>query len=1143
MYGGPSKLGRGGGGGGRSGGNSRMSFPPPSAARPPGRLGPVGGPRNRLNSVNSSKPGPVAVEEHFSLVPGSNPLAFAMIIRLTPDLVEEIRKVEAQGGHARIKFDANANNTSGNVIDVGGKDFRFTWSREMGGLCDIYEERESGEGRDGILVESSCAWRKVNVQRVLDDSTTSHVKMRSVEAELKHKSRQAIVLDHSNPAAKNQLKALAAAESNPFRNYKQKKEPPFKKRKVDSSPGGGPSKPLSQKPVLSSPASAKFSRSASPLLSTPNRVGGSVSPYGTSKVSKRYASAEDPRHTQVLNKEDKLSSEKDFTGKAVYGMHANKGKGSANPVDMRSKIVSLLTENPKGMTIKALEIAVGDAFSNVSKEIGLIVESIAIFQPASGRYILKQLTESESSKDPSPGIGGLPEHSPNQKSHVVRNAHQQSPAQKASFADKLYSEENREQEQSRLNTQEDITAVEKNVIAQDSNVSSHRRSPNKSDDRAGSSSNSGSDSDSDTDSSDSGSDSESKSKSPAGSGSSSDSDSDASINSKEGSDEDVDIMSEDDEEQKVKHVTTGQGLSSVPSPWRTQDGGPQNRAYDNDEYYGPGSTHVVVEKIFPDEDEDIEIDVVADAVPNNENDKSKILHRDEHHKQENHGDTSCNDTCSVGKEHEKISSTEWVSKGKSKSGSEASNIDEKSDRSKRSKPGNLPPHPKSRGKNALVSEASGHFSPPGVDSDLYMNSPSHLIKRSDWNDGNEIGRRNEFSEGQSGQLFSTSQPPGTMPVSQKGLENMSNNANKAKERDHMGRGSRTSESRSQVNRGFPTQNQKSYGDTQNEDVAIGNKYNMSSEFQCKEPEAVRQDNGAQQSSKITLRPSPKDDDRYPFINGQRKVLHRELSDLEMGELREPVSEEPLGVSTKHERERSLKKVDSEQGMSDDQNKEPLEQGKVTSPTTYNGAPEVLLKKRTTDKTKRPQQRANNSQIQRHLTVDPAVIDKKNLAIKAKQYENRRQGSQANANKSADLVDGDNDALLPEQKRRESSSDENSCSYTKYEKNEPDLRGPIKDFSQYKEYVQEYNSKYDSYCSLNKILESYRSDFLRLGKDLENAKGKDKEKYNNALSRLRDTYRQSGAGHKRLKKIFLVLHEELKQLKERIKDFAVAYSKD
>jgi len=75
------------------------------------------------------------------------------------------------------------------IIDVGGKEFRFTWSRD-GDLCDIYEQRKSGVDGDGLLVESGCAWRKVNVQRILDESTQNRVKMRSEEAEHKLKSRK-----------------------------------------------------------------------------------------------------------------------------------------------------------------------------------------------------------------------------------------------------------------------------------------------------------------------------------------------------------------------------------------------------------------------------------------------------------------------------------------------------------------------------------------------------------------------------------------------------------------------------------------------------------------------------------------------------------------------------------------------------------------------------------------------------------------------------------------------------------------------------------------------------------------------------------------------------------------------------------------
>ncbi|CAL5344679.1 unnamed protein product [Camellia sinensis] len=39
-------------------------------------------------------------------------------------------------------------------------------------------------------VESGCAWRKLNVQRVLDESTKNHVKMRSEKAEKKLRSRK-----------------------------------------------------------------------------------------------------------------------------------------------------------------------------------------------------------------------------------------------------------------------------------------------------------------------------------------------------------------------------------------------------------------------------------------------------------------------------------------------------------------------------------------------------------------------------------------------------------------------------------------------------------------------------------------------------------------------------------------------------------------------------------------------------------------------------------------------------------------------------------------------------------------------------------------------------------------------------------------
>jgi hypothetical protein len=90
---------------------------------------------------------------------------------------------------------------------------------------------------------------------------------------------------------------------------------------------------------------------------------------------------------------------------------------------------------------------------------------------------------------------------------------------------------------------------------------------NDSDGKAGSCSESGSDSDSDSDSSDSGSDSGSQSRSAAesGSGSSSDSDSDASSSSKEGSDAFVDITSDDDK-ANTAHTKPADNLNLFSSP-------------------------------------------------------------------------------------------------------------------------------------------------------------------------------------------------------------------------------------------------------------------------------------------------------------------------------------------------------------------------------------------------------------------------------------------------------------------------------------------------------------------------------------------------------------------------------------------------
>lgn len=106
------KPGRGGGGGRRP----ALGAPPPP--RPGGSLGraPISSSsRGRgRGGPSTSASAPPAREETFSLESGGSP-DFASIIRLIPDLVDEIRRCEAQGGTARIKFGLNSLNPSENV--------------------------------------------------------------------------------------------------------------------------------------------------------------------------------------------------------------------------------------------------------------------------------------------------------------------------------------------------------------------------------------------------------------------------------------------------------------------------------------------------------------------------------------------------------------------------------------------------------------------------------------------------------------------------------------------------------------------------------------------------------------------------------------------------------------------------------------------------------------------------------------------------------------------------------------------------------------------------------------------------------------------------------------------------------------------
>lgn len=1062
MYGGAGKLGRGRGGGPAKR-NIHSTFQPPSIQRPSatpggGRLSAGGGHRNSSNT-SAAQATVSTAEETFSLV-RNNPLNFGMIIRLSPVLVEEIKRLEAQGGAARIKFDSSANNPAGNVIDVGGKEFRFTWSQETGHLCDIYEERRSGDSGDGLLVESGGAWRKLNVQRELDDSVKNHVKMRTVEAERKHKSRKAIILDHGNPSMKNPMILAAAEVNNTWRgSYKQKKEPPFKKMKAEPCSAVIPPKSVGKGGFSSS----KLRASASPLLSTQEQSGVPLSPLRNTNLAKVHANREEATSTQ----ENASTSEKEMLTKVPAGVIQNKlgtseRSGFGNkPTDLQSLLISLLMEKPHGMNLKALEKAIGETIPKSVKQIEPILKKIAVFQ-APGRYILKPDVDLENSKKSLSESGSSPE---NYKHHRETSAPDSSFPSKADNMKEFEETTNQISEPyEELNTSGkiDIDHVSPDVLS-DKKVSHNS---------GGSSSLSGSDSDSDSDSSDSGSDS--RSPVGSGSGSSSDSESDASSNSKQGSDEDVDIMSDDDKEPKQKLLLQSD----------TEVGYGHNIVDEKDDVHGSDSV-------------DLEKDLFGD---NHEADTNSFPDKD--------GDNYADDTTNLFINHLEHQESEVQARKSSKRAS-----DEK-EHAKRVKLGNWaqldgPGDGPYRGNTSHMSgrnvrdynyekiDNRGFFGNPTLDSPRSIDLNAQAKVPADVDNARFSERGPQVND--------------VFPIQK---DNKSNKEKRAEDGQHLN--DRRPPKSSRLNSGSHQKKHVPSIDKVKESVSVSTSH---------------------------LKDSPIDLKRSPVINGRGPTLRRELSDLELGEFRENLHEEASGAENRFERNNSLKQSENK-STSDYWNLDDSK-GKVAGRTSLDSAKESPLKK-VIHKGRHGESGMSQgigpegyTETQRKLHMGvPHKHEKEVVPLATKDKKRHKSKDLGEKKKDFWLVDSSR------QKKREmeACSDDSITSYTKYEKDEPEMKGPIRDLSQYNEYVQEYREKYDCYHTLNKILESYRSEFQTFGRDLEHAKGRDNDRYNKILEQLLESYRQCGMKHKRLKKIFVVLHHELQHLKDMIRDFAEKQSK-
>ncbi|KAL3343808.1 hypothetical protein AABB24_027372 [Solanum stoloniferum] len=1202
MYGGSGKLGRGGGGAGRGGGvgkrNIQSPFQPPPFHRaspsPAGRL-PVGSgasaPRNRnMTSGPISSALSNGVEETFSLVTG-NRLNYAMIIRLAPDLVEEIKRLETEGGAARIKFDANAN-SDGNVINVGRKDFRFTCSREPGDLCDIYEERQSGEDGNGLLVESGGAWRKLNVQCILDESFTNH------ETEKKLKSQKAIVLDHANPSMKGQMRVIAAAEANPRKmNFKQKKEPPLKKQKAEPPPGE--SYGSAYKSGSSATTNSKGKPSASPLSSPPEPSGAPATPFGNVNLLKGQIVVDDMIPTQTIIKA--TSSDKEIPGKAITSSVQDKvGRKShtgTTSTDLRSMLISLLTENQsKGISLKALEKAVGDMLPNSAKQIEPIIKKIAIYH-APGRYFLKPEVDIESFPKPAPESGSSPED------HCQRSSaphkFDQLPAPQPVLVPKTDSGELEEGAVSDSKPQEASDAIE--------NIDILHLSPDRSEGQANSSSSSSSSSESSDSGSDSGSQSRSRSKSVA-SGSSSDSESDASSNSKEASDEDVDIMSDDDKETNHKLQASEQLQCG------TLDFEPGQ--FEVGEIEDLNVVDIVdIEKDLPDGGQVAEMDVIPYLGPMRDDEKPvqeiRPLSADWHaHKQrevqmgklpreaenvsyQNHS----SEIESIDKDsfkHELSNSIQKSQKSKTKRVRDEKHSVDKGDKHKRVKTQNPIQQQSSGGMNSTFVESS-HLSPDKED-------------RTSRVAAGDFGSQKNYNQAMSRKSASEFLQPDWRSVdfSARG-KTPTGSERPIKQGESSGHTAKYTERSLQMNEGFPLQRDKVSKDSQDEYGIVGDKRERKNPKDgVGDQHRTSVDSNLNKYDSPLPGNSPKDNmvntGKSSFINGRGHVLQRELSDLELGELREPPTQETAGLKKQVERKSSFKgenrpsssdywNFESSKGrtvdktVADFRRSSPLQLSSVHSGTldglSKRRAPEWQAEdfSRSHQKVAQPQPQQHRPRInqndigsQYNQPVDvhsSRQIEEGSFGTGHEVHaDNRRKSSvgtreqhdlkqsvlppsvkQNKGQKSslaAEINDRHKDASLlgscEGQSMQECSPDEMS-SYSKYEKEEPELKGSIENFAQYEVYVQKYREKYDSYCSINKILESYRNEFIKLGKELDVSKGRDTKRFYDMLGQLNDSYRKCGPRHVRLKKIFIVLHEELKHLKQMIKDFAVSYARD
>ncbi|KAF8718128.1 hypothetical protein HU200_025613 [Digitaria exilis] len=1194
----------GGRGGGRGGGGGASKRPPAPHGRGRGGSSSIGGmgapPRGRAAAAAQ----PAGRDESFRLE-SSGPPAFAAIIRLTPDLVDEIRRAEEAGGGARIKFNPNMYNSSENVIDVNGKEFKFTWASERGELCDIYEERQSGEDGNGLLLECGSAWRKVNVQRILDESAKNLVKMRSEEAERLSKSRKSIVLDPANPSVKSQAKSMAAAAvEGSMRRMPWKKNEFFKKNKAAAI---APTKSISKVKLSNNIPKGNFSTSPAP---SPEQPGANIPSFPVgSDANNEVITPFD------LNKEENSKTEKATPNKMSKGINRRASAHSAsvddNTNEVRSLLISVLSENPKGMSLKALEKAVADVLPNASKKIESSIKNIANYQ-APGRYVLKPEFEVENSKRHVEGGRSINENT-------------------EEFAPSL-----------KIDDPDIFESID--VVGSPATTAGDGKVNNGSEDKAGTSSESGSDSDSDSDSSDSGSDSGSQSRSAAdsGSGSSSDSDSDASSSSKDGSDAFVDITSDDDRANTAQtKVSDDLNLSTSPRDLTRLDVDDEQIDIGTNMDYRTASPHIDLNNFNTDND-DAEAEGFAagnlkkpSEIPGSKNTPSTRMdptHVDSKYNEMSYQADLFDDslktisenlpneeagqltkqhsnrrksTSKDGSNHGPMSIADKSAKPKLKRSSGNENSTTKPESAKKIKVDVASP--------GITGPLSEHRKglPPEKHSNDRLNKEAGSVSRNVSRDSSPAMKGRPLASGNIQKIDHSPNVPIPTMHSERPKENIEKSSLKKKtekmqkpwhgidgdfgigyshgEGHHANfDGSDDSSARKKSRYGDPLDD-KMLKRSKDANPNINSMNLTKSSSGNAGPDEIAAFPGLNESNGELSTSQRVNVERSPH---GKKRLQRELSDLELGEFRETSLENDNERTRKQfERNNSSKSLDAKlasidnsypgmnnrkahvSGFHDRGKPSPQEYG-VGGQINQEAFPRKAAGYDFDDNG--PQQRGNIPENQHFPRTDASDSD--NISYRPGEKTSKRDSRMAQGGvlehaekkkkatsrlpqngynnatvtrtqKSISPSDNEersrNNSLIESEtgRKRDSSSDDDNLFFSKYDKDEPELKAPIKDFSQYKDYVQEYNEKYGVYTYLNSQIEKTKSEFLKVQEDLNVAKERDKEQYYNIVGRLRDMYRESGARHKLMKKVFVLLHEELQTMKQRITDFTEAYSNE